>query len=103
MHFHKFHRVTTKGDVARTTKVTEGQRRLIELVCFAPTDLNFTISRATVTRVFNQVLSIAAEKLWNYASTETCSLKHWSKEVGNRRNRICKGRFRLELNVDNKA
>ena len=59
--FDKFHTVATKPGAGRTLKVTERQKRLIklqqvrddtlsltDLVCFARTDLNLTITRQTV-------------------------------------------------------
>ena len=63
--FHKFYTVVTKPGVGRTPKVTERQKRLIklqqvwddtlsltDLVRFARTDLNLTITRQTVSRIF---------------------------------------------------
>ena len=59
--FDKFHTVATKPGASRTPKVTERQKRLIklqqvrddalslaDLVCFARTDLDLTITRQTV-------------------------------------------------------
>ena len=62
--FDKFHTVATKRGAGRTPKVTESQKRLIKLqhvqddtlsltnlVRFACTDLNLTITRQTVSRI----------------------------------------------------
>ena len=62
--FDKFHTVATKPGADRTPKVTERQKRLIrlqqvrddtlsltDLVRFARTDLNLTITRQTVSRI----------------------------------------------------
>ena len=62
--FDKFHTVATKPDAVRTPKVTECQKRLfklqqvrgdtlssMDLVRFACTDLNLTITRQTVSRI----------------------------------------------------
>ena len=63
--FDKFHTVATKPGAGRTPKVTERQKRLIklqqvrddtlsltDLVRFARTDLNLTINRQTISRIF---------------------------------------------------
>ena len=76
--FDKFHTVATKPVAGRTPKVTKRQKRLIkfqqvrddtlsltDLVCFARTDLNLTISRQTVSRIhrdFDMVSYIASKK-----------------------------------------
>ena len=76
--FDKFHTVATKPVAGRTPKVTERQKRLInfqqvqhdalsltDLVRFAPTNLNLTISRQTVNRIlrdFDMVSYIAPKK-----------------------------------------
>ena len=76
--FDKFHTVTTKPGTSRTLKVTERQKRLIklqqvqddtlsltDLVRFAHTDLNITITRQTVSRIlrnFDMVSYIAPRK-----------------------------------------
>ena len=65
--FDKFHRVATKPGAARTRKVRERQKRLIklqqirddtlsltDLVRFARTDLNLTITRQTVSRILRE-------------------------------------------------
>ena len=62
--FDKFHTIATKPCAGRTPKVTERQKRLIklqqvrddtlsltDLVRFARTDLNLTITRQTVSRI----------------------------------------------------
>ena len=74
----KFHTVATKADAGHTPKVTERQKRLIkfqqaqddtlsltDLVRFARTDLNLTITRQTVSRIlrdFDMVSYIASRK-----------------------------------------
>ena len=76
--FDKFHTVATKPDADRTPKVTERQKRLINLqqvrdntlsltnlVRSARTDLNLTITRQTVSRIlrnFDMVSYIALRK-----------------------------------------
>ena len=76
--FDKFHTVATKPGAGRTPKVTERQKRLIklqqvqddilsltDLVRFACTDLNLTITRQTVSRIlrdFDMVSYIAPRK-----------------------------------------
>ena len=76
--FDKFHTVATKLGAGRTPKVTERQKRLIklqqvrddtlsltDLVCFACTDLNLTITRQTVSRIlrdFDMVSYITPRK-----------------------------------------
>ena len=76
--FDKFHAVATKPGAGRTPKVTERQKRLIklqqvrddtlsliDLVRFARTDLNLTITRQTVSRIlrdFDMVSYIAPRK-----------------------------------------
>ena len=76
--FFKFHTVATKPGASRTPKVTERQKRLIklqqvpddtlsltDLVRFARTDLNLTITRQTVSRIlrnFDMVSYIAPRK-----------------------------------------
>ena len=75
---YKFHTVATKPGTGRTPKVTERQKRLIklqqvrndtlsltDLVRFARTDLNLTITRQTVSRIlrdFDMVSYIALRK-----------------------------------------
>ena len=74
----KFHTVATKAGAGRIPKGTERQKRLIklqqvrddalsliDLVRFAPSDLNLTITRQTVSRIlrnFDMVSYIAARK-----------------------------------------
>ena len=76
--FDKFHTVATKPGAGRTPKVTERQKRLIklqqvrddtlslsDLVRFAGTDLNLTITRQTISRIlrdFDMVSYIAPRK-----------------------------------------
>ena len=76
--FDKFHTVAKKPDAGRAPKVTERQKRLIKLqqvrddtlsltdiVRFARTDLNLTITRQTVSRIlrdFDMVSYIAPRK-----------------------------------------
>ena len=76
--FDKFHTVATKPGGGRTPKVTERQKRLIklqqvrndtlsltDLLRFARTDLNLTITRQTVSRIlrdFDMVSYIALRK-----------------------------------------
>ena len=76
--FDKFHTVATKPGAGRTPIVTERQKRLIklqqvrddilsltDLVRFARTDLNLTITRQTVSRIirdFDMVSYIAPRK-----------------------------------------
>ena len=76
--FDKFHTVATKPGAGRTPKVTKHQKRLIklqqvqddilsltDLVRFARTDLNLTITRQTVSRIlqdFDMVSYVATRK-----------------------------------------
>ena len=76
--FDKFHTVATKPGAGRTPKVTERQKRLIklqqvlddtlsltDLLRFARTELNLTITRQTVRRIledFDMVSYIAPRK-----------------------------------------
>ena len=76
--FDKFHTVATKPGAGRTPKVTEHKKRLIklqpvqddilsltDLVRFARTDLNLTITRQTVSRIlrdFDMVSYVATRK-----------------------------------------
>ena len=122
--FDKFHTVATKLGAGRTPKVTERQKRLIklqqvrddtlsstDLLCFARTDLNLTITRQTVSRIlrdFDIVSYIAPRKpritpaqrrtrvAWCYEHL-SWSLNDWSNivctdessyEILNRKNRI---------------
>ena len=128
--FNKFHTVATKPGAGRTPKVTERQKRLIklqqvqddtlsliDLVRFARTDLNLTITRQTVSRIlrdFDMVSYVATRKprvtpaqrrtrvpcCYEYLSW---SVNGWSNvvftdesnyEILNRENRIYISRFR---------
>ena len=128
--FDKFHTIATKPGAGRTPKVTERQKRLIklqqvqddtlsltDLVLFARTDLNLTITRQTVSRIlrdFDMVSYIAPRKpritpaqrctrvAWCYEHL-SWSVNHWSNvvftdesnyEILNRKNRIYIRRFR---------
>ena len=128
--FDKFHTVATKPCAGRTPKVTERQKRLIklqqvrdltlsltDLVRFARTDLNLTITRQTVSRIlrdFDMVSYIASRKhritsaqrrrraVWCYEHL-SWSVNDWSNvvfmdesncEVLNRKNRIYIRHFR---------
>ena len=128
--FDKFHTVPTKPCAVRTPKVTERQKRLIklqqvrgdtlsltDLVRFARTDLNLTITRQTVSRIlwdFDMVSYIASRKpqitpaqrrtrvAWCYEHL-SWSVNDWSNvvftdesnyEILNRKNRIYIRRFR---------
>ena len=128
--FDKFHTVATKPGAGRTPKVIERQKQLIKfqqvrddtlsltnLVRFARTHLNLTISRQTVSCIlcdFDTVSYIAPKKPritpaqrrtrvdWCYEHL-SCSLNHWSNvvfkdesnyEILNRKNRIYIRRFR---------
>ena len=128
--FDKFHIVATKPGAGRTPKVTEGQKRLIklqqvrddtlsltDLVRFAGTDLNLTITRQTVSRIlrnFEMVSYIASRKpritsaqrrtrvVWCFEHL-SWSVNDWSNvvftnesnyEILNRKTRIHIRRFR---------
>ena len=128
--FDKFHRVATKPGAGRTPKVTERQKRLIklqqvrddtlsltDLVRFARTHLNLTITRQTVSRIlwdFDMVSYIAPRKpqitpaqrrsrvAWCYEHL-SWSVNDWSNvvftdesnyEILNRKNRMYIRRFR---------
>ena len=128
--FDQFHRVATKPGAGRTPKVTERQKRLIklqqvrddtlsltDLVRFARTNLNLTITRQTVSRIlrdFDIVSYIAPRKplvtpaqrrtrvAWCYEHL-SWSVNEWSNvvftdesnyEILNRKNRIYIHRFR---------
>ena len=128
--FDKFHTVATKPGAGRTPKVTERQKRLIklqqaqddtlsltDLVRFARTNLNLTITRQTVSRIFRDfdiVSSIVPRKpritaaqrrtrvAWCYEHL-SWSVNDWSNvvfmdesnyEILNRKNRIYIRRFR---------
>ena len=128
--FDKFHTVATKSGAGRTPKVTERQKRLIklqqvrdntlsltDLVRFARTDLDLTITRKTVSRIlqdFDMVSYIATRKpritpaqrctrvAWCYEHL-SWSVNDWSNvvfmdesnyEILNRKNRIYVRRFR---------
>ena len=126
--FDKFHTVATKPGAGRTPKVTKRQKRLIklqrvrddtlsstDLVRFARTDLNLTITRQTVSRIlrdFDKVSYIAPRKPritpaqrctrvdWCYEHL-SWSVNYWSKdksnyEILNRRNRTYICRFRCD-------
>ena len=127
--FDKFHAVAAKPGAGRTPKVTERQKRLIklqqvrddtlsltDLVRFARTDLNLTITRQTVSRIlrdFDMVSYIAPRKpritpaqrrtrvAWCYEHL-SWPVNHWSNvvfmdesnyEILNRKNRIYIRRF----------
>ena len=128
--FDKFHTVATKPGDGRTPKVTECQKRLIklqqvqndtlsltDLVRFARTDLNLTITRQTVHRIlrnFDMVSYIAPRKpritsAQRYTRVAWCyehlswSVNDWlnvvfmdesNYEILNRKNRIYIRRFR---------
>ena len=131
--FNKFHTVATKTGAGRTPKVTERQKRLIkfqqirddtfsltDLVRFARTDLNLTITRQTVSRIlpdFDMVSYIAPRKpritpaqrrtrvAWCYEHL-SCSVNDWSNvvftdesnyEILNQKNQIYIRRFRHDL------
>ena len=130
--FDKFHTVATKPCANRTPKVTECQKRLIklqqvrddtlsltDLVRFARTDLNLTITRQTVSRIlrdFDMVSYTAPSKpRITPAQRRTrvpCCYEHlswsvndWSNvvftdesnyEILNRKNRIYIRRFRYD-------
>ena len=128
--FDKFHTVATKPGADRTPKATERQKRLIkleqaqddtlsltDLVRFAPTDMNLTITRQTVSRIlrhFDMVSYIAPRKP-RITPAQRCtrvaccyehlswSVNDWSNvvfmdesnyEILNRKNRIYVRRFR---------
>ena len=128
--FDKFHTVATKPGAGRTPKVTERQKRLIklqqvrddtlsltDLVRFARTDLNLTITRQTVSRIlrdFDMVSYIVPRKpritpaqrrtgvAWCYEHLSR-SVNDWSNvvftdesnyEILNRKNQIYIRRFR---------
>ena len=128
--FDKFHTAATKPDAGRTPKVTERQKRLIklqqvqedtlslnDLVRFAPSDLNLTITRQPVSRIlrnFDVVSYIAPRKpritpsqrrtriAWCYEHL-SWAVNDWSSfvfmddsnyEILNRENRIYIRRFR---------
>ena len=128
--FDKFHTVATKPGAGRTSKVTERQKRLIklqqvrddtlsltDLVHFARTALNLTITRQTVRRIlwyFDIVSHIAPRKpritpaqirirvAWCFEHL-SWSVNDWSNvvftdesnhEMLNRKNRIYVRRFR---------
>ena len=128
--FDKFHTVATKPGAGCTPKVTECQKPLIklqqvlddtlsltDLVRFARTDLNLTITRQTVSRIlrnFDMVSYIAPRKpritpaqrrtrvVWCYEHL-SWSVNDWSNvvftdesnyEILNRKNRIYIRRFR---------
>ena len=128
--FDKFHTVSTKPGAGRTPKVTERQKRLIslqqvrddtlsltDLVRFARTDLNLTITRQTVSRIlrdFDMISNMAPRKpritpaqrrtrvAWCYERL-SWSVNDWSNvvfmdesnyEILNRKNRIYIRRFR---------
>ena len=128
--FDKFHTVATKPGAGRIPKVTERQKRLIKLqqvrddtlsltdvIHFARTDLNLTITRQTVSRIlrnFDMVSYIAPRKpritpaqrrtraAWCYEHL-SWSVNDWSNvvftdesnyEILNRKNRIYIRRFR---------
>ena len=127
--FDKFYTVATKPGAGRTPRVTERQKRLIklqqvrddtlsltDLVRFARTDLNLTITRQTVSRIlrdFDMVSYIAPRKpritpaqrrtqvAWCYEQL-SWSVNDWSNvvfmdesnyEILNRKNRIYIRRF----------
>ena len=128
--FDQFHTVATKPGAGRTPKVTEHQKRLIklkrvqddtlsltDLVRFARTDLNLTITRQTVSRIlrdFDMVSYIAPRKSQitpaQRCTRVACCYEHlswsvndWSNvvfmdesnyEILNRKNRIYIRRFR---------
>ena len=93
--FDKFHTVVTKSCAGRTLKVTERQKRLIklqrvpddtlsltDLVRFARTDLNLTITRQTVSRIlrdFDMVSYIASRKP-RITSAQRCIRVVWCFE-----------------------
>ena len=93
--FDKFHTVATKPGAGRTPKVTERQKRLIkfqqvrddtlsltDLVGFARTDLNLTITRQTVSRIlrnFDMVSYIAPRKP-RITPAQRCTRVAWCYE-----------------------
>ena len=93
--FDKFHTVATKPVAGRTPKVTERQKRLIkfhqvrddtlsltDLVCFARTDLNLTISRQTVSHILRDfdMASYIAPKKGRITRAERRTRVDWSYE-----------------------
>ena len=127
--FGQFHTVATKPGAGHTPKVTERLVKfqqvrddtlsLTDLVCFARTDLNLTITRQTVSRIlwdFDMVSYVAPRKPRitpaQRCTRVTCSYEHlswsvndWSNvvfidesnyEILNRKNRIYIRRFRHE-------
>ena len=93
--FDKFHTLATKPSAGRTPKVTERQKRLTklqqvrddtlsstDLVRFAGTDLNLTITRQTVSRIlrnFDMVSYIAPRKL-RITPAQRCTRVAWCYE-----------------------
>ena len=92
---YKFHTAATKPGAGRTPKVTERQKRLIkleqvrddtlsltDLVRFAHTDLNLTITRQTVSRIlrdFDMVSYIAPRKP-RITPAQRCTRVAWCYE-----------------------
>ena len=93
--FDKFHTVATKPGAGRTPKVTERQKQLIklqqvqddtlsltDLVRFAPSDLNLTITRQIVSRILGDfdMVSYVATRKPRITPAQRCTRVAWCYE-----------------------